>query len=319
MEKKKLEFFIDMPIKSYNFTAYMGGVLFANNQLWRPYYLSKHILLSCNDLFDVICDDMIMYEDEDVFERKKFHFEVEEVVELRADLISKIDEEFYASVTVDEMYISCRKAFNTKSFYHDLLIFGYDLNKNIFYTAGYDDTGYFSCKEHDIDVVVASILSCLKGRKSKPHCHYFRSKSQYMDFSLGEVKNTLEKYLLSEPVNQQSYHGEYGLLAYKKLIEKHTSATKEGKMLRRATFSMLLEHKKLMVERVNYINTNCVKIDLETINMFEKIVELTKILQLHSIKHEVTGSEKIGLGMIKKIEAIAELERLAISELVEQI
>lgn len=318
-KRNKLDFFIDMPIKSYNYTAYMGGVLFANSQRWKPYYLTKHILITCNDLFDVICDDMIMYEDEDVFERKAFDFKIKDTNELKKDITSKIDEGFYASVTVDEKYISHRKAFNKHSFYHDLLIYGYDLEKNIFYTAGYDDTGYFSCLEHNIDTVVSSILFCLKERKSKPHCHYFRAKSEYKEFSKENVKIILEKYLSSEPIDQRTYNGSYGISAYAKLIEKHSSAVQNGKILRRATFSMLLEHKKLMLERVQYINENFVDINTKTVDIFKEIVELSKIIQLCSVKHEITSSEKIGMSMINKIKNLAELEYVAISKLLEQL
>lgn len=317
--KNKLNFFMDMPIKSYNYTSFMGGVLFADSQLWKPYYLTKHILIVCNDLFDVICDDMIMYQDKDVFERKMFNFKVRDVNELKNDIISKIDEGFYASVTVDEMYIPHRTAFNDYSFYHDLLIYGYDLEKNIFYTAGYDDTGYFSCLEHDIDIVTSSILSCLKGRKSKPHSHYFRARSEYKEFSKESVKNSLEKYLSSEPMIRKKYNGSYGISAYEKLVERQISAIETGEELRRATFSMLVEHKKIMLERVKYLNEYCGEIDTKTIDMFDKTLELAKVIQSCSIKYEITKNQKIGMSMVGYIKELAELEETAIRKLLKQL
>lgn len=317
--RKKLDYCVNMPMKSYNYTAYMGGVLFAKGNGWKPYYLSKHILLTCNDLFDVTCDDMIMYEDDDVFERKQFNFKTVDSEEMKNEIILKINEGFYASVTVDEFFIPKRHAYKNYSFYHDMLIYGYDLEKNIFYTAGYDDTEHFSCLEHDIDIVVDTILFCLNERKSKPHSHYFRARNEYKQFSLGNVKSTLQKYLASEPINKMTYHGVYGMAAYEELIHKHLCAINKGKKLRRATFSVLIEHKELMLERVKYISEYIKNIDDETIYMYEQIIILAKGIQLSSIKYEITHSDKIGMAIVEKIREMAELEKNAIEKLLLQI
>lgn len=317
--QKKLNYCIDMPIKSYNYTAYMGGVLFADNQRWMPYYLSNHILLTCNDLFDVTCDDMIMYEDKDVFDRKFFGFEIQNSEEMKEDIISKINEGYYASVTVDEIFLPYRNAYEKYSFYHDILIYGYDLEKNIFYTAGYDNTEHFTCLEHNIDTIIKSILFCLRERKSKPHSHFFKAKKESKEFSLGNVKDTLRKYINSEPISKVTYHGAYGLEAYGQLIEKHMAALKDKKSLRKATFSMLIEHKEMMLERVMYINNSFGKIDDETIEMFQELVKAAKGIQLSSIKHSITHSEKIGMSISERIERLSELERNAINKLLLQM
>lgn len=317
--QKKLDYCIDIPIKSYNYTAYMGGVLFACNQGWKKYYLSKHILLACNDLFDVTCDDMIMYEDKDVFDRQLFGFEIQSSKEMKQDIISKINEGYYASVTVDEIFLPHRNAYGKYNFYHDLLIYGYDLEKNIFHTAGYDNTEHFTCLEHDVDTVIETILFCLKERKSKPHSHFFKAKEQCKEFSLDNVKETLKKYINSEPINKATYNGTYGLEAYEQLIEKHMYALKDNKSLRKATFSMLVEHKEMMLERVMYISNNFGKIDDETIEIFKKLVNIAKGIQMSSIKYSITHSEKIGMDISEKIKRLLELEGNAINKLLFQI
>jgi len=238
---------------------------------------------------------------------------------MKEDIISKINEGYYASVTVDEIFLPYRNAYEKYSFYHDILIYGYDLEKNIFYTAGYDNTEHFTCLEHNIDTIIKSILFCLRERKSKPHSHFFKAKKESKEFSLGNVKDTLRKYINSEPISKVTYHGAYGLEAYGQLIEKHMAALKDKKSLRKATFSMLIEHKEMMLERVMYINNSFGKIDDETIEMFQELVKAAKGIQLSSIKHSITHSEKIGMSISERIERLSELERNAINKLLLQM
>lgn len=318
-ERLKLDFNLNTPITSYNYTSFIGGVIFANNKMRYPYYLSNHIQLVSNDIFDVSCEDMLMFEDKNVFEDKKINKNILGKEEIKEDIIKMLNKGYYASVTVDEYDIPNRIFFNKMSFYHDLLILGYDLLENTFLTAGYDKTDHFNIMKCDIDIVIHSISKCLNEKKTKPHFHYFKCKENNLSFNIESVKSKLEKYISGVPLTKRKYHGEYGLNAYTELINKYMYACKNKIYWRKASFSMLCEHKKLMLERVKYINTNCCDIDNDMISQFEEIYQISKIVQISALKYEMTKSEGNLMSIVDKIKEISEKEEKSIIKLLEAI
>ncbi|MBD5549292.1 MAG: hypothetical protein HDQ97_18215 [Lachnospiraceae bacterium] len=319
MERLELDFNVQTPIASYNYTSFIGGVMFANNMDLYPYYLSKHILLLSNDLFDVSCDDMIMFEDANVFEEKKIRNSILESKQIKEDIIEKINDGYYASVTVDEFYIPNRYCYNKKSYYHDMLIYGFDLNENVFYTAGYDISEHFNTMKCNIEVVADSISKCLNERKAKPHFHYYKCKKNCKEFEIESVKDSLNKYLNGEPIKKIAYNGKYGINAYEGLKEKYSLACENDTYWRKASFSMLCEHKKLMLDRVKYINLNYNRIDNYLIDKFDNILKISKNIQINSLKYEFTKRENLFRKINDKIEEMKGIETKAIEELIKNI
>lgn len=318
-ERLILDFNTSSPITSYNYTSFIGGVMFAHNMNMYPYYLSNHILLLSNKHFDVSCDDMIMFEDKNVFQIKKIKRDILAAKEIKEDIIEKLNNGYYASVTVDEFYIPNRYFYKKMSFYHDMLIYGYDLSENVFFTAAYDLSGYFNTMKCSIDIVAASISKCLNERKTKPHFHYYKCKNNSMSFDIAGVKSKLEKYISSEPIAKKKYNGRYGLSAYDGLIRNYRYACENNTYWRKASFNMLYEHKKIMLDRVNYINSNHYEIDSCLIDKFAYILKASKIIQATSLKYEITRKESVMMNIIAKIEEMAEIEKKSIEELLRVI
>lgn len=318
-ERIILDFNTSSPITSYNYTSFIGGVMFAHNMDMYPYYLSNHVLLLSNKLFDVTCDDMIMFEDKNVFNVKKIKRDILAANDIKEDIIDKLNNGYYASATVDEYYIPNRYFYKKMSFYHDMIIYGYDLSENVFFTAAYDLSGYFNTMKCNIDIVAASISKCLNERKTKPHFHYYKCKNNQVGFDIAGVKSKLEKYISCEPIAKKKYNGQYGLSAYEGLIRNYRYACEHNTYWRKASFSMLYEHKKLMLDRVNYINSNHNELDSRLIDSFAYILEASKTIQNYSLKYEMTGKESVMMNIIAKIKELAEIEKKSIEELLRVI
>ena len=317
IQKNILDFNVNSPINSYNYTSFIGGVMFAKDMDRYPYYLSNHIILLCNDLFDVSCDDMIMYEDENVFERKGLINTSNDAETVKDEIIKMLNKGFYASVTVDEYDIPNRYFYQNETFYHDMLIYGYDISENVFYTAGYDNSNYFTVMKHEIGLISKSVSKCLIERKSKPHLHLFKCKDDInIGFDIVNVKDKLKKYINSEPMGVKRYKGVYGISAYEELINKFCYSCDSGNFLRKASFSMLYEHKKLMLDRLAYIFKYYTDFDHNIMLSYENILKESKNIQMSSLKYQISKNEKTKIKIIDKLKALADQELNAIEKVI---
>lgn len=319
LKKKILPFSLESPIASYNYTSFIGGVLQESSQNWYPYYLSKHILLLSNDIFDVSCDDMLMYEDQNVFEDYKLSEQIKKKEDLLEKIICQIEDDFYVSVTVDEYFIPFRYSYKVKTFYHDMLIYGYDLEKKIFMTAGYDNTGNFTLREYDIELIVSSIERCVIERKSKPFFHFFKCKDLNLTFEINRVKEIFLKYKENSPILKEKYRGKYGLEAYDKIIEKFNNCYSQNMYWRKASFAMLVEHKNLMEKRLEYINNNVTSLKPELFILCKEVKKIAREVQFDSLKYEMIRKDSIRKRIEEKILLLKEEEYKLFEHLLKEI
>lgn len=66
-------------------------------------------------------------------------------------IIESIINDCYISTNIDEYFLPNRTFYLKKSFVHDILIFGYDSDKKIFYTFGYDTSNQLAISEVSFD------------------------------------------------------------------------------------------------------------------------------------------------------------------------
>lgn len=316
----KLKFSTEVPFTSYNFTAFIGGAIFSGKTKWAmPYYLNKHILLASNNVFDVICDDMVMFSDREILLTKPLPRSIRTETDIKEIIIEMLNKGYYLSATVNEFYIPTRTFYGVKDFYHDILIYGYDIQKKVFNTAGYDESGYFKIMECDMDIALKSMAECLVVKKERPFFHFFKPKYKETHFDLFIVKNSLNHYLSATPLERRSYDGYYGIGAYENLIRLFSEAYKENKYWREASFSMLLEHKIMMKNRIEYIQGLGVDLPPFLLEEASNIVARAKVIELQYLKLKLTRKEDTYLGIIDKIEFLAEKEEKMLSCLLQQI
>lgn len=108
-------------------------------------------------------------------------------------------------------------------------------------------------------------------------------------------------------------------IGYEGLISRYKYSCKNSTYWRKASFDMLCEHKKLMLDRINYLNTNHEAIDAELIHVFEEVFKTSKSIQANSIKYEITKNEKVLHQTVDKIKEIADIEQRAIEKLLRTI
>jgi len=314
----KLAYNINSPFKSYNYLAFIGGALSSDKkETYLGEYMSNHILLLSNKLFDINCDDIVDFRNKKVFYHNCLNKNIKDKIEIKSEILKKIYNGYYVSATVDEFYIPNRSAYKRERAYHDILIYGFNLEKNVFYTCGYDITEKFTSMDYDIDLIISSIEICLQERHTKPHFHFFKPNYRKSHFDLEKVKDSFTKYICCQPIKNRVYDGYYGLSAYDNLINIIKMSDINNKTLRWATFSMLYEHKKLMLQRFEYMRNIGIFLNDSILEEYKEVVKIARIIEMMYVKYTLTGE---GIKKIEdKIKVIRHLENEIFTELIKII
>ena len=204
-------------------------------------------------------------------------------------LQKSIDEHYYVNVMLDEFYVEGRGPYNKFHYDHYDLVYGYD--EKTFYIFGYKDNGKMSktCVLYD---------NFLKAAYRR---HIVRYKINYNTvsyrFNIGYVKQTLMEYV--EGIDSSikfagiltQRKGTYGLKIFE-ILKKSENA--RGLLINDGRVSfLLLEHCRLMQERLDYLIDNGyienkeIETLLERCNNMVKSANLLKNLVIkHALKQQ---------------------------------
>lgn len=183
-------------------------------------------------------------------------------------VIACIDQDHYVALHIDEYYMEDRWAYRSRKWDHENLIFGYDLDRQIFHIIGFKGTNRkFEASEISFEVFKQAYEQIDDRYPNdwrsqillfrKVHRDIGPFKGNY-SFDLDLVIRTLEEFLESEDASKKFgmfqnrlSHLAFGLEVYdtiKKNLPVYWSDYRP--------MHVLLEHKSCMVERVQYMKDN---------------------------------------------------------------
>jgi hypothetical protein len=249
-------------------------------------------------------------------------------------VIKHIQCEYYFFGYVDEYYINDRVCYHKYHNPHDLFIYGYDDQKQIFYTMGYNSSGFYSSQE----VSYADFSKAFAHNKQNKYLFYWTDKIHFLhrnDDSIYEMDSdfifaSLKSYMLGENVSDchkascNSIPKIYDFDIYDKLIEYMPLSKTCYKDLRIP--NLLYEHKKIMRMRFEYMLNNVelpgeVKTQLtEAINQYAQMEKITLKIQSLMIKNDLTkGSENITDKLIPYYKNLKEAEYESLNSLLDKV
>lgn len=157
------------------------------------------------------------------------------VKDLKDLIIDSLNSGIYVVININEQMLPHRRAFENYYFRHDLIIYGYDDEKNKFITAGFDENMKFSEMQYSYDTVI----NAYKGMKYEWDYEVFLFKPDIKDVPLdkNKIMHDLQIYISGEnPVSYLedafkasgntswfcncSYKGFYGIDVYDYLVER---------------------------------------------------------------------------------------------------
>lgn len=196
-------------------------------------------------------------------------------------LINVIDSDLYVTVDIDKYYIpQYEQVAHTE---HTILIYGYDLTKNVFYCSDNFKEGKYSSQKVNFHNLIAAINSRIESfrieiKKMSPNnpgpifstfgiANTHQDKN-YTGLEIIDLKRII--YFLTSYIEPDSFYMTksennyytYGIQVYNEIIDYFVSSIDENNHIDIRAYYSLMDHKSLMIWRLNYIQ-NKLKIDLE--------------------------------------------------------
>lgn len=298
---------------SYQNSAFPLGIIQANAQQdISPWIASKYI--NCcyhpGNIFDIgitdkwsCVDGKLFYQRINLIKNLYDTFSCDYVNLLRGML----NLGYYANGIYNEEYIFGKASYKKNYFVHDYLLIGYDDKEQVFYSVGYLADGNFQ----RFIIPYDSMKQALESLKEQIIPFYFlkyNSSTKYV-FDTDLFLQELFDYIYSKTSIKQFRTDVYfGIRAIREMandfiIDVHNKQPIDTRYTR-----TLMEHKFLMVKRIDYLSTglklNLFDIQKEAI----KVYRLSKTIHLLGIKYLMTRELSTGKYIIKLINEILELE-----------
>lgn len=177
-----------------------------------------------------------------------------------------IEEDYYLWTHVDEFYIPGTTAYQNKSYPHGIMIHGYDDERRTFHVVGYlSNQRYGSCEVGYDDMERAYFdFEPTEWKTYTEHSILLKTYPNFLKanaFNLPWVMDQLRDYLHAMPSDQRmpayelqlpSPHA-WGITVYDRLQERLQRNIEGTYLVDHRSFYVLLEHKKMMVRRIAYM------------------------------------------------------------------
>lgn len=269
---KKVLPIADPPIKSYLHHAYALSVL-ATSESYLPWFHSNYIQwhfkknFSDNPFSDYFNFYYYPFTEINIPHLQTLKIDravLENKHPIDVDVITGlIDQNYYICTYVDEYYIPNRSTYRTQHFKHDILVYGYDRNEQIFHVLGFDQDGQFRGTTVSFGDFMDGHVNGLYPE------HWWTSfifptrlnvEAEY-SFNLKLVVELLEDYLESKDSSirlamqfQPPRDSVFGLACYE-YIDKCLERVENGKFFIDYRMpSVLWEHKHCMRLRLDYMH-----------------------------------------------------------------
>ncbi len=242
-----------------------------------------------------------------------------------------IDEGYYPVLFVDEQEISDRAAYHKWSQPHRILLYGYDTEKTVFYTSGLGANLIygthqvpFSELESAYRAIRLQIASCQVPEQDS-YLLRFNFGFRY-EFDIAAVAIQLEEYLNGSVTefridrNLEQYA--FGSKTYECLRQYYDALANGESLVKRHDIRhlhILWEHKRLLWERVKYMNDAGWSINSTTIASLQELSRRCLSLKTLLIKHGLRPIPKVFEMIHHELSEIETLEIIAIHKLLNEI
>jgi hypothetical protein len=252
-----------------------------------------------------------------------------------------IDKNRYLFFDIDMYYISAYKInYNKAHVPHEIFIYGYDDEKKVFYIG--DNTALkYSHEQMTYDEITLStnnLLEIYENNVKGVLWHEYREKSIFMlevkknverngedpvfssevfDININKIINDLKEYLLWDNYAEGYRHSEYyvyGIECYNELEKYAYSVIGTEDRIDHRAFYSFIEHKKLMLLRMQYLSK-----DYDLNDLIEKYTDLVNgfnILMNLVLKAILTKNNKTWEKVINYFKEYKEKEIILLNEFI---
>lgn len=226
-------------------------------------------------------------------------------------VIESIKNNYYVYAYVDDYYLPGREAYNKYHFSHDLLIYGFNLDRENFLAIGYFDNIYKRKEIPFKDIVL--MHSQYEFSVNEPLVQLLKLNSNVgYKFDIRYMYNSLITYLnggdpykfdLDKRYGSNWPGNVYGYKTYDSLLNYLHQSYAENKKFDLRYFSVLLEHKIMLERKVRYLSTNKYidKNCEDNLDTAVEIVNLASVIKQMIIKYNYVDDQKNKRNIYDKI------------------
>lgn len=259
------------------------------------------------------------------FFTSKFEFLIKDYIDFAIDCIDN-NTYVYTYRYMDEFYISQSPYYQKHEMIHMFILYGYDLEKKVFYTLGYDSRKIYTTLTVTFEEFIASICN-LENKDDRFMILVKHNPDHEEDLNPVDIKFWLDQYLncKNSHIMFRGVMDEYsmtertvfGIKTYDYLtmyLYYIISGRLNPQYMDRRSYRQLWEHKNVMLKRVEAL-VDKKYIDEKYIELYKPIVNSASILQNLQTKFNVTGNIKILSDMMERVKILSEDEYLILNKL----
>lgn len=230
----------------------------------------------------------------------------------KGDIISlfkqMLDLGWYVHGGYNEQCIPGKSSYQKRYYEHDYLLIGYDDTEGHFISVGYLDNGKFQrftipyeCMKSALDSLKAPKINC-NFWKYNEDATFVMNNSRFL--------TELEDYL-SSTTSYSIYRDDkiWGIDAIKAVANELVVTCKSENYIDNRYTLGVYEHKKFMVNRIEYLLENGYLKDRNFLNTASDILKLSETAHLLGIKYDFTGNESISTSINELYDKMIALEK----------
>lgn len=298
---------------SYQCSAFPIGIIQANAQNdILPWLASKYINCSYHrgNIFDIcVTDKWFCLDEKLIFQCVNLTKDlyIDQSVDIVELLRMMIDLRCYPNGMYNEEYICGKTNYKKSYFSHDYLLIGYNDEKRVFYSVGYLADGKFQRFSIPYDSMKQA-LETLKGTNIIFYFLKYNSDAQYTfhtDVFLQELFDYINSTTSVKVFRTDTY---FGMQAICEMAKDLLINAEEKHRIDKRYLRALMEHKFLMVKRIEYLNNEC---GLTLSNIKEYAIQIHKMAEtvhLLGIKYSITREFSIANRIVELIDKMLILE-----------
>lgn len=237
---------------------------------------------------------------------------------LSSFITESIDQGHYVYFYTDHYYISASGSYGKEHRWHEMFIYGYDRNRQVYLVADNFLNGKYVHAECPFDEVEKGYRSIQSDNQFFLNMHLFSKKEEeaYI-IDLPQIVRSIEHYMYSTPSLDVSFKEKtaFGIEAVKLITQKgpFLSLTEPvfqtEKDLDRRAFHLFWEHKKLMLDRFKYLEDKFqFEFSEEIIREYEGIVFDYKVLRNMALKFNLKKDRNLLIRIRNFIGVLIERE-----------
>lgn len=316
----------------YNLGNSFASNIILNHNKYFPWFFSEYIqIYSAND------NEFDYFTHGNIYEG---NFRPVEVGKISSDIIglanldiidiiiSLINSGFYVLAFLNEKYILFRNT--SHDFIHNIFIYGYNKNSQIFNMMGFKNGIYQS--------TIASFDEIKNAYTYRPDDVAYYAKYIYhikprtdlkCKLDICKVYNSLLEYLYPTsalnnlifiPNTMRSNDWKWGVDCYGRICSFFSNAIKMNASCDIRMFHLLWEHKNIMLMRIDYLRKNgYISKDTDLYNAYKPIVNKTLTIRNKILKYNMTRIIHSPESVIKDIENAIYQEKIVLSQLLDEI